>query len=217
MKPRGRHRRDACSGVSPARTHNKPTRTRTSQVSPARRPFSLHRGAAGRKRSRRPPSLPLRAGRRRVETTSPSTRRPQRSLSIAVNACRNADINECLHQIGFGAAMRRALREFGLDDFVREKAVSGAQRRPRGQAPGISLTNNALAPAERQGPPAKVALALYVAIRVGPFGQGSSRRGQTIVSRSAARRTQLSPAFGRPVHEMPSVLQAASLVAGQAL
>ena len=68
---------------------------------------------------------------------------------------------------------------------------SGAQRRPRGQTPGISLTNNALAPAERQGPPAKVALALYVAIRVGPFGQGSSRRGQTIVSRSAARRTQL--------------------------
>ena len=49
---------------------------------------------------------------------------------IAVNACRNADINECLHQIGFGAAMRRALREFGLDDFVREKAASGAQRRP---------------------------------------------------------------------------------------
>ena len=97
MKP-GRHRRDACSGVSPARTHNKPTRTRTSQVSPARRPFSLHRGAAGRKRSRRPPSLPLRAGRRRVETTSPSTRLSKRSPSIAVNACRNADINECLHQ-----------------------------------------------------------------------------------------------------------------------
>ena len=59
---------------------------------------ALHRGAAGRKRSRRPPSLPLRAGRRRVETTSPSTRRSQRSPSIAVNACRNADINECLHQ-----------------------------------------------------------------------------------------------------------------------
>ena len=198
MKP-GRHRRDAGSGVSPARTHNKPTRTRTSQVSPARRPFSLHRGAAGRKRSRRPPSLPLRAGRRRVETTSPSTRRPQRSLSIAVNACRNADINECLHQISFGAAMRRALREFGLDDFVREKAASGAQRRPRGQTPGISLTNNALAPAERQGPPAKVALALYVAISRRAFWPGlveerSNNRFQERSTANPAPRPRLAGA-----------------------
>ena len=126
--------------------------------------------------SRRPPHpLGSRRDRRRLPSMRAATRT---STSVCT-------------RIGFGAAMRRALREFGLDDFVREKAASGAQRRPRGQTPGISLTNNALAPAERQGPPAKVALALYVAIRVGPFGQGSSRRGQTIVSRSAARRTQL--------------------------
>ena len=216
MKP-GRHRRDACSGVSPARTHNKPTRTRTSQVHRRDAPFLFTvarpaaRGPGARHHchcaravaaSRRPPHpLGSRRDRRRLPSMRAATRT---STSVCT-------------RIGFGAAMRRALREFGLDDFVREKAVSGAQRRPRGQAPGISLTNNALAPAERQGPPAKVALALYVAIRVGPFGQGSSRRGQTIVSRSAARRIQLSPAFGRPVHEMPSVLQAASLVAGQAL
>ena len=49
---------------------------------------------------------------------------------------------------------------------------SGAQRRPRGQTPGISLTNNALAPAERQGPPAKVALALFVAISRRAFWPG---------------------------------------------
>jgi hypothetical protein len=126
--------------------------------------------------SRRPPHpLGYRRDRRRLPSMRAATRT---STSVCT-------------RIGFGAAMRRALREFGLDDFVREKAASGAQRRPRGQTPGSSLTNNALAPAERQRPPAKVALALYVAIRVGPFGQGSSRRGQTIVSRSAARRTQL--------------------------
>ena len=126
--------------------------------------------------SRRPPHpLGSRRDRRRLPSMRAATRT---STSVCT-------------RIGFDAAMRRTLREFGLDDFVRKKAASGAQRRPRGQTPGISLTNNALAPAERQGPPAKVALALYVAIRVGPFGQGSSRRGQTIVSRSAARRTQL--------------------------
>ena len=190
MKP-GRHRRDACSGVSPARTHNKPTRTRTSQVHRRDAPFLFTaerpaaRGPGARHHchcaravaaSRRPPHpLGSRRDRRRLPSMRAATRT---STSVCT-------------RIGFGAAMRRALREFGLDDFVREKAASGAQRRPRGQTPGISLTNNALAPAERQGPPAKVALALYVAIRVGPFGQGSSRRGQAIVSRSAARRTQL--------------------------
>jgi len=131
--------------------------------------------------SRRPPHpLGARRDRRRLPSMRAATRT---STSVCT-------------RIGFGAAMRRALREFGLDDFVREKAASGAQRRPRGQTPGISLTNNALAPAERQGPPAKVALALYVAISRRAFWPGLVEERSNSRSRSAARRTS-SPAFCR--------------------
>ena len=199
MKP-GRHRRDACSGVSPARTHNKPTRTRTSQVHRRDAPFLFTaarpaaRGPGARHHchcaravaaSRRPPH-PL--GARRDRCRLPSMRAATRT---STSVCT---------RIGFGAAMRRALREFGLDDFVREKAVSGAQRRPRGQAPGLSLTNNALAPAERQGPPAKVALALYVAISRRAFWPGlveerSNNRFQERSTANPAPRLRLAGAM----------------------
>ena len=135
----------------------------------ARGPGARHHSHCARAvaASRRPPHpLGARRDRRRLPSMRAATRT---STSVCT-------------RIGFGAAMRRALREFGLDDFVREKAVSGAQRRPRGQAPGISLTNNALAPAERQGPPAKVALALFVAISRRAFWSGLVERSKMTIS-----------------------------------
>ena len=172
MKPRGRHRRDACSGVSPARTHNKPTRTRTSQVHRRDAPFlfTAARPAARGPGARHHCHCALAAAASRRPPHPLGARRDRRRLP-SMRAATRTSTSVCT-RIGFGAAMRRALREFGLDDFVREKAASGAQRRPRGQTPGISLTNNALAPAERQGPPAKVALALYVAISRRAFWPG---------------------------------------------
>ena len=127
MKP-GRHRRDAGSGVSRARTHNKPTRTRTSQVSPARRPFSLHRGAAGRKRSRRPPSLTARG---------PSPRRDDLPIHSALAEIA-VDCRQCVPQRGHQRASapdRLRRRDATRPTRVRARRLRQGEGRVRRAAP----------------------------------------------------------------------------------
>ena len=132
--------------------------------------------------SRRPPHpLGSRRDRRRLPSMRAATRT---STSVCT-------------RIGFGAAMRRALREFGLDDFVREKAVSGAQRRPRGQTPGSSLTNNALRRQSGRALPQK-----WLSRCTWPFASGllaRARRGEVKQSFPGAQHGEpsSSPAFCR--------------------